>query len=190
MKLVYLDTSNFSLLAETQQKKPERLRSFLKTWREKKYILALSEANIFEIARKGFNQSRYELLKEFYPIRFEGQVFQKEIIKALNRNGIYNFLIRNYDFCRPMFYEVIRANERLLFLCDSTKNGYQLLATQSQILNEIAWEMKKNHPTYKDNKKNVLEICLNPFLTSINNTWMKLLNFLKEMELFILRLII
>lgn len=154
MKLVYLDTSNFSLLAETQQKSPERLKSFLKMWWEQKCVLALSEANIFEVARNGFNESRYNLLKEFRPIRFESRVFPKEIIKAIKSKGIYDFLIRDYDFCRPMFFEVIRAKERLRYLCDSTKNDYQFLANRSQILNEIIWEMKENHPLPKDNKKN------------------------------------
>ena len=153
MKLVYLDTSNFSLLSEIQQKFPEKLKSFLKTWRENNYILALSETNIFEIARKGFNESRYNLLKEFRPIRFESRIFPKEIIKALKHKRIYNFFINNYDFCRPMFYEVISTSNRLHFLCDSAKNGYQLLANRGYELSEISWQSKKNFSTTKNNRK-------------------------------------
>lgn len=153
MKLVYLDTSNLSLLAETQQKSPERLKSFLKTWRERNYILALSEANIFEIARNGFNESRYNLLKEFRPIRFEGRLFPKEIIKALKRKSTYDFNIRNYDFCRPMFHEVICSTQRLHYLCNSPKNGYQILARRGYELSEISWNSKRNYPFNKNNKK-------------------------------------
>ncbi len=153
MKLVYLDTSNLSLLSETRQKFPERFQSFLKTWRKQNYILALSEANIFEIARKGFNKSRYDLLTEMRPIRFEGRTFPKEIISAFKRKGIHNFLIRNYEFCKPMFSEVIYSTDRLYNLCNPAEDVYPILANQSYELSDISWQSKKNHPLDKNHKK-------------------------------------
>lgn len=180
MKLVYLDTSNFSLLAETQQQSPERFKSFLKTWRERNYILALSEANIFEIARNGFNESRYNLLKEFRPIRFEGRIFPKELVKAFKRKGIYDFYIRDYDFYRPMFYEVIRSNQRLHYLCNSPENGYQILASRGYELSEISWNSKKNFPFDKNQKKLRLKDLSELPTTEFKNYLEKIIPFLER----------
>lgn len=156
MKLVYLDTSNLSLLAETRQKFPEKFHSFLTNWRKQKYILALSEAHIFETTRLDLaatKQARYDLFKEMLPIRFEAEPFSKEIVSALKRKGIYNYFLRDFRFYKLMFLEVkCLANHISALYSNAENNYYSILVSQSYETAKVLWQDRKLYPKNKNQK--------------------------------------
>lgn len=90
MNRIYLDTSNIALLTKIKENDSQRFQRFLNKWRSKNFILAISNAHLFEIMRHSSTEervARFNLLENLLPIRYEPLVVEKEIILALLQKG-------------------------------------------------------------------------------------------------------
>jgi hypothetical protein len=99
MPLIYLDTSNISLLSHARLKEPERYGTFLRRWRSRDCALAVSYAHLWELRQYGGlweRHRRHKVLMDLRPIHTDlnvlgpplayGTPVEREILKAFPRS--------------------------------------------------------------------------------------------------------
>ncbi|HEU4558306.1 MAG TPA: hypothetical protein VFS20_10665, partial [Longimicrobium sp.] len=96
MPLIYLDSSNISLLSHARSKHPEKYVAFVQRWRSHESALALSYAHIWELRQYGGfweRHRRHKVLMDLCPIHTDvnvlnpsrtayGTPVEREILKA------------------------------------------------------------------------------------------------------------
>jgi hypothetical protein len=85
MTLIYLDTSNFSLLSLTKIHEPQKYQDFIAKWKKNNYLLAFTTAHLDELLRAEFpdeRETRFKILEDLLPFRFESRLTDKEFLLA------------------------------------------------------------------------------------------------------------
>jgi len=163
MKLIYLDTSHFSLLTDVFKSSPNVFYNFVDKWREANYILTVSKTHIEEIMQLSFSETRnlrFKVLSEFIPFKYENEnFFEREIFLNLFKNGLL-----------PISDEDRKTNLSIFSRTISDKNELELVkqthtAIRSSGLYKLtsfadgrAWKAKKMdkiHSSPKPKLKNV-----------------------------------
>lgn len=111
MKLVYLDTSNLILLSKVAKKERDQFESFMHEWRDRHFVLALSQINLVELlraTRSDTRQEHFDLLQYFLPFRFESEnFFEREIIRVLLEKGWLKIGVRDTETLTGFFAKEI-----------------------------------------------------------------------------------
>ncbi len=118
MKLVYLDTSHFDLLAKEYASNTEGIRKFLARWHDNEVVLALSKVHLEEMMRSEYPDSinkRFVFLKAVLPIRYESvNFFEREIYSVLFLKGL--LIQKNVENLGKNFFTSTVSNEADLAL--------------------------------------------------------------------------
>jgi hypothetical protein len=180
MKLIYLDTSHIALLTEEWKRDSHKVGKFVEKWRERDYVLALSQIHFAEISEHNselVRKSRYKFLENLFPIHLEsGNFFEKEILLALNRKGLIktNFII---DF----FSAKISDKQEFAVLTDTLNNNFfrEMFGVMSKAQN-FSWEAESLRKFEKNKKLRRLKDIPND--ASFNTNFTELLDILNSYQ--------
>lgn len=171
MKSIYLDTSNIALLTKIQTKSPKRFQIFRELWTKNNFVLALSRAHLFEIARHNSQeeiQLRFKLIEELLPIRVEMNLLNKEIILAFINKRIFTMNDGNKEVRPNIFEEFVytpdQFNQYRAFGLDFMRSIFNL----SYEAHTAAWKAHSSEPHKKEQKVQRLKDFSNQEMTAEN----------------------
>lgn len=133
MKLIYLDTSHFSLLTDVFKSNPNNFYCFIEKWKKAKYVLALSKTHIEEIMplTPETKDLRFSTLREFIPFKYENEnFFQREISLTLFKRGLLQISEEDRTTSLSIFAGEILGNNDLELL----KNTHNLIKAPGYIV--------------------------------------------------------
>lgn len=163
MKLVYLDTSHFSLLTDVLTSNPNNFRNFIDKWKEAEYVLAVSKTHIEEIMQLSFLETRnlrFKILSEFMPFKYENEnFFSREIYLILFKNGLIKISEEDRTTNLCIFTNTISNNNDLELI----QKTYSLIRASglyslTQFANKTGWKAREKdtfHISPKPKLKNV-----------------------------------
>jgi hypothetical protein len=152
MKLIYLDTSHIALLARELLETPSRINAFITKWRDKNFLLALSQFSFIEISEYDsfkIRNSRYNLLEQFLPIKFEaGSFYEKEIINCLISKKLVHA-----NITVPFSLLISTKNDLIDVINFMEKPEHRAHFRYMAKMHEFAWGLESLRRTTKREKK-------------------------------------
>ena len=155
MKLIYLDTSHFSLLSKTKVSEPQKYNEFVEKWKNNHYTLAFTIAHLDELLRLEFENERiirFEVLEDLLPFKFESNLMNKEILSAFIEKSLIEASFSGIEVFPRMFSQNINTAQDLNLLKSFNMDVYREVINLMYIANEIAWEAN-TQPTREKNAK-------------------------------------
>lgn len=165
MKLIYLDTSHFSLLTDVFKSNPNVFYNFVDKWKEANYILTVSKTHIEEIMQLSFSETinlRFKVFSEFMPFKYENEnFFEREILLNLFKNDFLQISDEDRKINLGIFSKTISdINELELIKQTQTAIRASGLYKLTSFANERAWKAKE---------KDKIHISPKPKLKSVKN---------------------
>lgn len=155
MKLIYLDTSNFSLLSKTKVSEPQKYNDFVEKWKNNHYTLAFTIAHLDELLRLEFENERiirFEVLEDLLPFKFENNLMNKEILSAFIEKNVVEASFSGIEVFPRMFSQNINNAQDLVLLKSFNMDIYREVINLMYIATETSWEAN-TQPTREKNAK-------------------------------------
>jgi hypothetical protein len=155
MKLIYLDTSNFSLLTSVKSSEPQKYDDFLKKWKQRNFTLAYTNAHLDELLRLEIADSRdarFKVLEDLLPFRFENRRMEKEFMLALIAKKIIEPNIGGIDLLPQIFSQRISNTEDLNLLKGFNADFYRTIIDDYHAASGLSWDASTQGSKSKNDK--------------------------------------
>lgn len=155
MKLIYLDTSNFSLLSKSKVSEQQNYISFVRKWKNSGYTLAFTVAHLDELLRLEFaneRNTRFEILEDLLPFKFESKLMDKEILSAFIEKKVVEARFNDIDLFPQVFSQKISNSDDLELLKGFDFDGYRQIIDLYYSATKISWEANAQSTRKKTDK--------------------------------------
>ena len=155
MKLIYLDTSNFSLLTSVKGSEPQKYNDFLKKWKQSNLTLAFTIAHLDELLRLDIADSRdarFEVLEDLVPFRFENKLMDKEFLLAFIEKKIIEPKLCGIDVFPQVFSQNISNTEDLALLKGFDADFYRTIIDGFHTASGLSWDANTQGSQDKNEK--------------------------------------
>lgn len=155
MKLVYLDTSNFSLLSDVKVSQEKKYYEFVEKWENANLTLAFSIAHLDELLRLEQETSRdlrFQILEDFLPFRFENMLSDKEILSFFLENNLFELKFKEMEVFPKAFSKIVFDKNDLDLLRGFDVHFYREILEQFNFASSYSWQAFSQSHSEKNQK--------------------------------------